>query len=567
MKKIKPIILLTIILVSCTFSPKASLLKQAEKLMDTNPDSSWAILQDATKDTINYNKANKMKFYLLRAEAMNKKILSLDSVKNMEDVLEYYEEHGNKEENIQANYMMGCVYRDRGDSPLALLYYNKAINAADTAANDCNFRLVSRILGQIADIYNRQKSPIKELEACKLEASMALKAGDTLNYNRSFEKMGNAYHKLGNMDSVMLCTTRAYRYYSEKGMKDLAASALNPITEVYLNRKEYQKAKNNLDIYRKNSGLLDEQGEPVYPGMEYFYNYLGWYYKDTNKLDSALYCYRKLINYTNNLDDLEAGFKGLMHSYKILGRTDSVVKYAQLYADVIDTANIRNSANEVSKMQALYNYSMYQNKATEKEKEAKRTWLCLFIITFVCCSSVIILYFKNQHNYKLKIEALKKYHLTLRSLNALKQESQQIIKDNEMKINELTNKINDSQNFKLQNKGYMEQYLMKSVILKHLKSYAQKAIFPTVTEWAELEEAIMKFLPDFYHKLGEYEELISKNDYKICLLTRLSFTVDEISHIMGVSKQNISNRRSKLNFILFSKKGTKDFDWNIQKLA
>lgn len=197
-----------------------------------------------------------------------------------------------------------------------------------------------------------------------------------------------------------------------------------------------------------------------------------------------------------------------------------------------------------------------------------RTWVCLFIITFVCCSSsVIFLYFKNKHNYNQKIEALKKYHLTQRSLNALEQESQQIIRDYEMKINELTNKINDSQNFKLQNKGYMEQYLMNSDILKHLKSCAQNSIFPTVTEWAELEEAIMKFLPDFYHKLGEYEELISKNDYKICLLTRLSFTVDEISHIMGVSKQNISNRRSKLNFILFSKKGTKDFDWNIQKLA
>lgn len=54
------------------------------------------------------------------------------------------------------------------------------------------------------------------------------------------------------------------------GKYDYAAAALAPLQEFYLRQKDYVRAKLALDEYRAKSKLLDEKGNPIYPGTEYF---------------------------------------------------------------------------------------------------------------------------------------------------------------------------------------------------------------------------------------------------------------------------------------------------------
>lgn len=51
----------------------------------------------------------------------------MDTINYMDEVLDYYSFWGKDGEKALANYMMGCVYRDRGNSPMALQYYNEAV--------------------------------------------------------------------------------------------------------------------------------------------------------------------------------------------------------------------------------------------------------------------------------------------------------------------------------------------------------------------------------------------------------------------------------------------------------
>lgn len=116
---------------------------------------------------------------------------------------------------------------------------------------------------------------------------------------------------------------------------------------------------------------MDKKGEPLYPGTEYFYNYLGWYYIDVGQLDSALYCYRKLLNYPSDIENLEAGYKGLMSIYSHKGMVDSVVKYVRLYADANDTVNFRLSAKEVVRYRLCSIILKVKKKLREKQKKRK----------------------------------------------------------------------------------------------------------------------------------------------------------------------------------------------------
>ena len=49
---------------------------------------------------------------------------------DVQPYIDYFEDHGTANDNMLALYLMGRVYHDEGDAPMALQYYQKAIEAA-----------------------------------------------------------------------------------------------------------------------------------------------------------------------------------------------------------------------------------------------------------------------------------------------------------------------------------------------------------------------------------------------------------------------------------------------------
>lgn len=60
----------------------------------------------------------RMQYELERVQTMNKDYIPLDTVSVMDSVLDYYESHGTQKDKMMANYLMGCVQRDKGIRPL-----------------------------------------------------------------------------------------------------------------------------------------------------------------------------------------------------------------------------------------------------------------------------------------------------------------------------------------------------------------------------------------------------------------------------------------------------------------
>jgi hypothetical protein len=86
-------------LLSCSDNRKADTLYNiAESFMETAPDSSLAILNANQNKVEPFSKHDRMKFELLRAEAMNKAFIPMDTFSRMYNVADYYNSHGNKKE-------------------------------------------------------------------------------------------------------------------------------------------------------------------------------------------------------------------------------------------------------------------------------------------------------------------------------------------------------------------------------------------------------------------------------------------------------------------------------------
>ena len=69
----------------------------------------------------------------------------------------------NANDRLLAYYLLGRAHADMGEAPQAIEDYQTAIERADTAAADCDFRLLRNVYGQMADVYDAQNLPEDEL--------------------------------------------------------------------------------------------------------------------------------------------------------------------------------------------------------------------------------------------------------------------------------------------------------------------------------------------------------------------------------------------------------------------
>ena len=102
---------------------------------------------------------------LHRVDSLNQCDVPLDTITTMDEVVDYLDLWGTPNERMTAHYLRGRIFHDQNNAPMALRYYRDAVGYADTTADDCDYRRLSRIYGQIADLFHQQRAPRLEIEA------------------------------------------------------------------------------------------------------------------------------------------------------------------------------------------------------------------------------------------------------------------------------------------------------------------------------------------------------------------------------------------------------------------
>ena len=70
-------------------------------------------------------------------------------------------------DQLLAHYLLGRAYHEKGDAPMALESYQHAIDHADTTSASCDYRQLSRVYGQMANVFHQQNLPKNGLQAQK----------------------------------------------------------------------------------------------------------------------------------------------------------------------------------------------------------------------------------------------------------------------------------------------------------------------------------------------------------------------------------------------------------------
>jgi len=583
MRKAMLLTLLSVLaLFACTDHRYPTTLVAADSLCAVNPDSALHLLTQYKDSIQTASKADRMYYHLLLADAMNKAYVDMSTDSILKEVADYYDRHGSANEQMRAHYLLGCAYRDMGEAPMALQCYQDAVDKADTLSQDCNYRLLTSVYGQMAEIFHKQNLPTDEIIANRNCQKYSLMGGDSLEYLLSIKAMIKPYFLLGDTLAMMKVLDDVYQLFLKRG--DSLHASRTYGSSVYIDKLvregRLSEARKRINTYKAKSGLYDNQGnlKGLYSG---YYYYEGMYYLKAGRLDSAEHCFRKLTNNKNyHLEECH----GLMMLYQQRRATDSIIKYVQEYSDAVDEQANSRRTETVHQMTSMYNYQRYQQQMDREAQIVSHTRLVatLFALGIVILLFLFYFLFRQYRQFKenKQAEVVRLNNACRRAEDALyiaelenqnkQAKSADLLAEKAQQINELRTQLDKYvERYMAVKPSDREALMAKSEIVSLFQEKARWTIntqLPDSVQWRELIAQFKLNLPTLYSAIGRGEKL-SEQELRACVLLLLNFSEADAGILLNVRPQRLTNIKSRANQKLFGDSSAQTLIDNIRHLS
>jgi preprotein translocase subunit SecG len=540
---------------------------------ETNPDSALILLSKFKQEKNNWSEGDRMYYELVKLKAENKafEVFTTDTIIN--EVVDYFKNHGTANERMLAYYLQGRVYSDMGEAPQALQAYYDAIECADTTSRDCDYNTLIPVYGQMSQLFHQQNLPHDEIWALRHYIDYIQQYKSAKEYVVEKRRMISPYYLLGKKDSVLQIINDSYKALRDMGENQEAASALVSSIYIYIERGQLDKAHQTIGIYEKESGLFDKSGN-IAKGREHYYIAKGFYHLASSNSDSAEYFFRKAIKYGYASD----AYKGLLAVYQKRNNIDSVLHYSILNERALDSLHNHMEIDAIHQMSSLYNYSRNQKMAEQEKEKAQKTMaflnriILVTIILFFAIIGISWLYRKNRKEKQNKIAELENALSNAKEQRMQIQEELRklktkdyigIIAEKEKQEAELTKQIqllqaennlyknNSDNNQKDDLNGFLNCDTARLYVRKANKQ--TERLIPNEAEWGLLMSRFAKYAPQTFQLFSATKPL-SKLEQRICLLLILDISEKVISIMTESTPSTVSNAKARANEKLFGKK-------------
>jgi len=539
-------------------------LQQAQTVMDSRPDSALTLIDGVLRHRSELSTKLQMQCRLYRLSAENKLDTVFRSADEAEHLVAYFDRKGTPNEQMLAYYLLARAYADMGESPAALEHFKLATEKADTTSKDCDYRQLSRIYGQMADLFGSQFLLDEELEAADMSIMYAWMARDTLGALMFYGSKNSCYWKKNKLDSVLFIQDSVYHALTLYGAPKVAAGYIGNSIHLLASEGKVAEARNNMHIYEIQSGFFDADGN-IEKGREVYYYDKGMFYLAVNKLDSAEYFFRKELREGHDMNNQVAGTRGLSLLFNKRHLPDSTAKYALLSYELNDSAYALMSTEKVKQTEAMYDYRRNQQKAQEEERKAQlaslRFWVLLLVLILVILIFSLYVYqlLKRRRDVRKRFLAMLSKQTDLLSeidyLSKSKADNEYLIEKKENELERLRNELSAFQGIRQTTVPVADKQLFDHPSHQMLMRHAVQGTSLSDEEWLQLESLVDKELPGFRDFLQKNRHLLNQREYQTCILLRLHVETKVISRMIGVSASYITKIRVKMLRDIFHLEG------------
>lgn len=580
MKKYTFIIILFISILSCEQRNTAlqNDLYQAEKLMESRPDSVRTLLLHLQSKIEDANRADRMKYILLSTEADDKCFVNHPSDSAILEAAAYYDHNGTPLQRMKSYYLLGRIYSDMQFTGEALNSFRKALEI-ECKDDTTTYTVRARASNHIGHTYMYQGLYRDALPYFYKSYYFAKLAKNKSIVVFALRDIGRSLYTQGQTRKGLAYYEYAASVARKTKQEELYKMVMGELSDDYRKIRDYARAKRALIL---GNGLLD--AESLYP------HYVCWanYYRDIGKTDSAIYFYSKCIQSPNNSIAKKAALS-LADIYADRGDYKRVFPYFEKYAANADALNQKESVKNQNLIKVLNNkLRIEQENLLLKERTLTLKLVGVTIsAAFIIAIILVFYYLRNK-----KLQYLNQEERLKRVMSVMEQNSRQKLQENSEKIKMLRDQLLSSQ---VQNDNLHKRFIQlekeslqgenrrieaeheRQTILQqrlsssdlYLKFYQMAKSHQKASDddFNQLAELIDEMYDNFTHRLIELYPYINEKEMRICLLIKIGLTPTQISDIVCSSNSGISMIRQRLYMKIFQLKGKPDeFDKKIMDL-
>lgn len=548
---------------SCTRGKEKMLLPDlahAEAVMYEHPDSALVLLSKLKDSVLTEAEATQMYYQLLTVKAKDKCYIPHTSDSLIKVLVQYYEDHGTPEQLMEAYYYLGSTYRDMGDAPRALEFYQKAI---DTSEDEKEYKMLGRIYNQIGILYMYQKMYDEALPVLKKACHFFSLADYSIALPYTLRDIGRAFTAQHNTDSTLYYYEAGYqaakRVNDTEGMNAIHAELSN----IYIQLGRYKEAHRALV---QSSRLLNGNGD-LAPS---FLSWGDWFQK-IGQPDSAMFYYRKALE----IGDVYVK-KGAYWELYQLERANlhdkEALRYIDQYLFFQDSIQKITDTEAVKKVEMLYNYQHVENEnshlmLTNEKNKTFLYQLAIVTILFLFVSAGVIYYERKKkqqlieqshrlhffeelrHKESLvQIEQNNKQITSLKEQLIIVREQNDLVKEEllTIKTKSLEEKNNSIAASCLEREALVSLFHHSAIYLLIVENCKNPNFRMKEAHWIELQEEIDITYNNFTNRLYTLYPKLSEVELHVCYLIKVSISASDIAALVCLKNNSVSSIRKRL---------------------
>ena len=514
------------------------MLCEADSLVEDAPEKALSLLRKDSAAICGQGKVGVMGFWLLKTHAEDKLYVTHLSDSIMQEVVDYYDDHGASAQRAHAHYVLGRVYCDMRLSGSAISAFKKAI---ETRGEDSVTYLYKyKAASWLGTLYADKRLWQDALAAEKEAYGYAKKSGRKAPVIYSLRDIGRMYGHQGKGKLAI----PYYRKASTIALKTSNTYLHNMVEEelagVYIANGMMAEARKSLSTPVVEEADVDED-------IAARYAIWGLFYERNSKPDSALYFYKKSLPY-GDFEFRKEVYAIIASLYRCMGNYEESASYAALYKTTADSLKRAEMAEDENLMDYVEE-SLSANK--EKMKVMRqRTKLAIIVAILVLIlvplgAYTLYAFRKRKIERQLQHERLKAYRGKVNdSRKRDKEEEMRVLRKRQQEL-----KITELQRSECYGKFHDDKFL------------------PALKDFVELQQVLDDTYDNFTSKLKELIPAIREDEMWVCCMIKMGMTPVRMCKVLSCKPNYLSMMRKRLYKKIFHQEGgATDFDAFIKDL-
>ena len=510
--------LLTIIISLCSCTEhKTEIYDDINTLLETNPRKGLDKVLLMIKQNKDNSQYTKMKLALLKYKGEDKCDTLHRSDSIIKPIYDFFMNNGSNGEKLEVNYYMGRTYNDLHKYPLAITYYNKAIEIGNNyQIGRTDSMVLANVYSQLSGLYaiiSDNKNRVK-LSYKALQIRQKLGIDDISSY----APLATAYNFAGKTDSATLLHKQCVLKISCKSNINDYMLYLAEELDFFCVHDETKMAEWTFNLTKS----LNQDSIP--PFLNYsISSYYAFVHYDK---DSCLFYAQKAFDKENDIKNKANYAQRIATIYAMNKDYQTAFNYAYDYFLLEDSAKTLENIEATISAQNSYKNQLIENTKNELEKEQSK--IREYIAYGITALMTLLSFFSVSLYLHGKKE--KKYLADIEELEAAKSE----IEEKHHNLAEIV---------EADNRLRAESAKDLASIVTRLKaiSYDPKECL-TEDMWEDVFLAVDKLHPNLRSHILSYYKGIDNKDLILIYLTVLGMNQSDAARLFK-NARSVTNRK------------------------